>query len=176
MRTSFSRRAVWQVARAAAVVVAVVVAVVAVAVVAAAVARGGVVVGPAPEAADRGEGEGERWWVRCAEVVGLRRGLGWLLVGLLRGLSGAGEEVPLRAARGGGAMKLLVLLLVLLLLLPPPRVAIGDVRGCRGGERGLFGLVPLAPVPGAARRLAGEAISLRGIRGVVEGSVCVCSC
>lgn len=115
--------------------------------------------------------------MRCAEVVGWRRGLGWLLllllVGLLRGLSGAGEEVPLRAARGGGAMKGLVLLL---LLLPPPRVAIGDARGCRGGERGLLGLVPFAPVPGTGRRLAGEAISLRGIRGVVEGSVCVCSC
>jgi hypothetical protein len=110
--------------------------------------------------------------VRCAEVVGLRCGLGWLL----RGLSGAGEEVPLRAARGGGAMKVLVLVLLLVLVLPLPRVAIGDVRGCRGGERGLFGLVPLAPVPGTARRLAGEAISLRGIRGVVEGSVCVCSC
>jgi hypothetical protein len=73
-------------------------------------------------------------------------------------------------------MKLLVLLLVLLLLLPPPRVAIGDVRGCRGGERGPLGFVPLAPVPGTGRRLAGEAISLRGIREVVEGSACVCSC
>jgi hypothetical protein len=64
----------------------------------------------------RGEGERERLLLllRCAVRGPLPAAVGWRLapgtaaaaasVVLLRGWSGAGEEVPLRAARGGGAM------------------------------------------------------------------------
>ena len=92
-------------------------------------------------------------------------------VDVLRGLSGAGEEVPLRAARGGGEMKVLGVVMgplfaVVLLLGPAWRVLVGEVRGARVGERRpLMLLVPVpVPAPGAGRRFSGEGgMVLRGL-------------
>lgn len=58
---------------------------------------------------------------------------------------GAGEEAPLRAARGGGAMRGAAERMVEGRLLP--------VRGGREGEEGL-----LRVVPGRGRRLSGGVI------------------
>lgn len=160
MRTSFSRRADWQVAMAAA----------AVAVVGAVAVGGDVVDVVVGSVVGSGEGEGER--LRETVDVGARCGLSLavvlvLVLVLLRGLSGAGEEVPLRAARGGGEMKVLLLGLVVALPVLVPvlalRVLVGEVRVGRGGERGPFVLLPLGPAPGGGRRLAGGVISFRGM-------------
>jgi hypothetical protein len=118
-----------------------------------------------------GKGEGERERLRAAAVVeaGARWGLSLavvLVLVLLRGLSGAGEEVPLRAARGGGEIKVLLGLVVALPVLVPVltlRVLVGEVRVGRGGERGPFVLPTLDPAPWGGRRLAGGVISFRGM-------------
>lgn len=186
MRTSRSRRADWQRAMAPSVVLLVLPVLVLLGVVDVVV----VVVGGGGGKGDergvvpwawvcccwrgRGAGEGVR-----SSLWGRRRGLGTegslLELLLLRGLSGAGEEVPLRAARGGGAMKVLLLGAVVVVL--EVRVVLGEVREGRGGERGPLTLplplpLPLpglAPAPGPGRRFAGEVMSLRsrGMGGVV---------